>query len=135
MEYLNNAQALIDDFSELFPIEVNHSGGHHICNDFKELEEWDGAAGELWANFLDSKGFSADFDLDDLERQGDDLILEYYVEQNLDSFINGNISSSISNFNELFNECLFDDVMEHLNAQECQKNTDLIILKLLESKY
>lgn len=127
MEYLNNAQQLEDEFNSLFPVEVNHTGGKYSCENFAELEEW--------ANFLDDKGFSADFDLNELERRGDDLILEMYVKQNLESYINGNISYAIDNFNTMFEECLFNDVIAFLEAEELPENTNEIIRKLLEGKY
>ncbi len=135
MEYLNKAQQLVDEFNSLFPIVVNHSGGTHSCETFTELEEWDCAAGEMWANFMDDKGIDNNFSLDELENQGDDLLLTHYIRENLESYINGNVTEAISNFETMLQECDVEEVINCLDEQESPKNADLIIRALLIGNY
>lgn len=136
MEYLNEAQTLVDEFNSYFPINVKHSGGQYTCNDFSELEECDSGAGELWANFLDDKGFGADFSLEELERCGDDLILQMYVRQNLESYVNGNITEALSNFETMLQDCVYDDFIGFLKSEISEPSQfETILIKLLEANY
>ena len=135
MNYLNNAQDLENEFNAMFPILVNHSGGTHSCETWGELEEWDCASGETWANFLDSVGFGADFSFQELESRGDDLMLEMYVKENINAYINGNVTDAIENFEIMLNDCDFDDVIGFLKDETGLKYTNAIIIKLLKGNY
>ena len=101
MKKVFNASEIIDGFNSLFPIEVNHSGGHHFCEDFTELEEWDCASGELWANYLDNLCISAEFSLKELENGGDYVLFNHWFEHMVDNFINGNLTDCFNDFEEL----------------------------------
>ena len=119
-----NASEIIESLNNIFPMTINHSGtsGENIVvNDFNELEEWDSASGELWANHLDQFCISADFDYNDLTKYGDSILFDYHFNNMVMNFINGNLNDCFNDLEEL-KENDSDSLIDKLRDEEEEVN-------------
>ena len=125
MNKIFDSSEIIEGFNSLFPIEVNHSGGNHSCEDFTELEEWDSGAGEVWANYLGGQCISPEFSFAELEKGGDYVLFNHWFEYMVDNFVNGNLNDCFDDIEEL-KENDSDELFNML----CDHDKELEILRL-----
>ena len=119
-----NASEIIESFEALFPMSIKHSGTKGeivIIESFEELDDWDCASGEYWANHLDQYCISADFDYNDLVRYGDSILFDYYFNLMIQNINNGNLSDCMNDIIDLKNEdhdSFFNSLTDHENELE-----------------